>query len=179
MSGRINAYAQALYSLGQEEGTQAVILEELETLQAVFSQEPDYLRLLSAANISKEERCRLLDEAFRGKVQPYVLNFLKLLTEKGHIRKFTDCCRYYREQYDADNGILPVDVVTAVALTENQRQALIDKLSGITGKTIRLNNRVDPDCLGGVRLDYDGKRVDGTVRNRLATIRNMLENTVL
>lgn len=179
MNRRASAYAQALYSLGCDEGIEAIMLEELEALQTAFLQEPDYLRLLSAANISKEERCRMLDEGFRGKVQPYVLNFLKLLTEKNYIRYFSDCCRSYREQYDEDNGILPVDAVTAVALTENQRQALTEKLSRITGKTIRLNNRIDPDCLGGVRLDYDGKRVDGTVRNRLDSIYHMLENTVL
>jgi len=179
MSRQIYAYAQALYSLGREEGIEKEILDELEALQAAFSQEPDYLRLLSAANISKEERCRLLDTGFRGKLQPYLLNFLKLLTEKNCIRYFSDCCADYREQYDADNGILSVHAVTAVALTEKQKQALTEKLCAITGKTIRLNNRIDPDCLGGVRLDYDGKRVDGTVQSRLAAIHNMLEKTVL
>jgi len=42
-----------------------------------------------------------------------------------------------------------------------------------------VHNRIDPECLGGVRLDYDGKRVDGSVANRLETVRNMLKNTVL
>lgn len=179
MSQSVNAYAQALYSLGREEGIETALLEEMEVLQAAFLQEPDYLRLLAAANISKEERCRMLDEGFRGKIQPYLLNFLKLLVEKNRIHSFLSCCRDFREQYDMDNGILAVNAVTAVALTEKQQQALTEKLSRITGKTIRLHNRVDPGCLGGVRLDYDGKRVDGTVRNRLTSIHKMLENTVL
>ena len=49
----------------------------------------------------------------------------------------------------------------------------------LTDKTVELTNRIDPACLGGVRLDYDGKRVDGTVRSRLDAIHNMLKNTVL
>ena len=53
------------------------------------------------------------------------------------------------------------------------------KLSRLTGKTIELVNRVDSACIGGVRLDYDGKRVDGSVANRLESIRNLLKNTVL
>ena len=48
-----------------------------------------------------------------------------------------------------------------------------------TGKTVDLINQVDPAVLGGVRLDYDGKRVDGTVQNRLDTIGSLLKNTVL
>jgi F0F1-type ATP synthase delta subunit len=38
---------------------------------------------------------------------------------------------------------------------------------------------VDAACIGGVRLDYDGKRVDGTVSNRLEKLGSLLKNTVL
>ena len=173
------AYAQALYSLAKDEGLSQTILEELKALDAVLCQEPDYLRLLAAPNLSKEERCGILDKGFRGKIHPYLLNFLKILTEKGYVRQFSDCCKAYIQQYNEDHHILPVCAVTAVALSDAQAEKLTAKLAQITGKTIELSNRVDADCLGGVRLDYDGKRVDGTVRNRLDAIRSMLKNTVL
>ena len=64
-------------------------------------------------------------------------------------------------------------------ITDAQSKALSEKLARITGKTIELENRVDPACLGGVRLDYDGMRVDDTVSHRLETIGNLLKNTVL
>lgn len=174
-----SVYGQALYSLACDEDLSGQILNELFALQQSFSQEPDFLRLLSAPNLSKQERCQILDDSFRGKVQPYVLNFLKILTEKGYVRHFSDCCSAYRESYNADNGILPVKAVTAVALTQAQRERLSGKLAGITGKTIELENQVDPAVLGGVRLDYDGKRVDDTVSHRLDAVRSMLKNTVL
>ena len=176
-SGTVSA--QALYSLAKEEGLSQTILEELKVLEEVLHREPDYLRLLAAPNLSKEERCGILDESFRGKLHPYLLNFLKILTEKGYVRQFGACCKAYTQQYYEDNHILPVCAVTAVALSEAQAEKLTAKLAQITGKTIELSNRVDADCLGGVRLDYDGKRVDGTVRNRLDAIRSMLKNTVL
>ena len=49
----------------------------------------------------------------------------------------------------------------------------------MTGKTISLTNRIDPDCLGGIRLDYDGTRMDDTVLHRLESVRKLLKNTVL
>lgn len=174
-----SAYAQALYSLAKEEGLTQTILEELKALDAGFAEEPGFLRLLAAPNLSKEERCGILDESFRDKVHPYVLNFMKILTEKGYVRHFDRCCKAYREQYNEDNGILPVCAVTAVALNDAQSKKLTDKLCAITGKTVELTNRVDPRCLGGVRLDYDGKRVDGTVQSRLDAVRALLKNTVL
>ena len=174
-----STYAQALYSLIKDEGDTGSVLQQLTALEESFRAEPDFLRLLDTPNLSKDQRCRILDDSFRGRIDPYVLNFLKLLTEKGYIRRFSDCCQAYREQYNEDNGILPVCAVTAVPLNETQTAKLTAKLTKITGKTVQLTNRVEPDCMGGVRLDYDGKRVDGTVQGRLDAIRSLLKNTVL
>jgi F-type H+-transporting ATPase subunit delta len=167
-------YGLALYALAKDEQLDKEILEQLQVLDTAFSQEPDFLRLLATPNLSKEERCALLDDSFRDRVHPYVLNFLKVLTEKGLARSFGDCCKAYRQQYNEDNDIISVLAVSAVALTREQSDKLKEKLSKVTGKTVELVCRVDPQCLGGIRLDYDGKRVDGTVKNRLDSLRNEL-----
>lgn len=172
-------YGEALYGLCLEENVTSQVLGQLQVLRQSFASQPDYIRLLSSPALPKEERCRILDQGFRGKVHPYVLNFLKILTEKGYIRHFGDCCEAFRAKYNLDNGILPVTAVTAFELTQVQSQRLLEKLSFVTGKTIELTNRVDPAVLGGIRLDYDGKRVDDTIRNRLDSIRSLLNNTVL
>jgi len=172
-------YGQALYDLAVEENLTEEILQQLQVLAEAFSQEPEFMRILCAHNLSKEERCGILDSSFRGKVQPYVLNFMKILLEKGYMRHFADCCKAYKDLYNQDHGILPVRAVTAVALSDGQKQKLTEKLMAMTGKTIELTNRVDPSVLGGVRLDYDGKQVDGTVKNRMDTIGGLLKNTVL
>ncbi len=174
-----NTYAQALYALAKDEHLDAQILQEMDVLNQAFEREPEFLRLLSAPNLPKEERCEILDNSFRDTVHIYVLNFLKILTEKGYMRQFSDCCKAYRRQYNADNGILTVYAVTAAALTADQSARLTEKLAKQTGKTVELVNRIDPSVLGGVRLDYEGKRVDGTVQNRLDAIGNLLKNTVL
>ena len=172
-------YGQALYGLAKDDGISDVILQQLTVLDQSFREEPQFLRLLSAPNLAVQERCGIIDQCFRGKVHQYVLNFLKLLTEKGVIKSFSACFNSYVEQYNEDHNILPVTAVTAVALSEEQTKRLTDKLSAITGKYIAINNRIDPECLGGVRLDYDGKRIDGSVANRLESVRNLLKNTVL
>ena len=172
-------YGNALYTLARDEKLAPAVLEELGILEQSFRQTPEYLRLLSAPTLSKEERCRILDDSFRGRVQPYLLNFMKILTEKGYMRHFSDCCATFREQYNIDNGIMPVTAVTAVPLSGEQCKRLCDKLTRVTGKTIDLHNRVDPSCLGGVRLDFDGKRLDDTVSHRLDAISSLLKNTVL
>ncbi len=179
MTGAGKVYGEALYDLAREEGLTEAIGQQIAALQEAFSQEPDYLRLLSAPNLSKEERCQLLEDAFRGKVEPYLLNFMKILTEKGYILKFPQCCQAYSDRYDQDHGILRVTAQTAVPMTSAQADRLTEKLQAITGKTVVLKNQVEPQLLGGVRLDYDGKRLDDTVAHRLSSIQNLLSKTVI
>lgn len=172
-------YGEALYALAREEDLGDVILAQIRVLDESFRQEPEYLRLLSTPSLPKAERCQILDNAFRGQVQPFVLNFLKILTEKGYIRRFSDCVEAYTSLYNQEHGILSVTAVTAVALTEAQTQRLKEKLSAITGKQIALTSKLDASVLGGMRLDYDGKRMDDTVAHRLDALGSRLKNTVL
>ena len=174
-----SVYGEALYSLAVEENLSAQILEEISVLAQSFRAEPDFIRLLCTPNLSVQERCKILDDSFRSMVHPYVLNFLKILTEKGYMRHFSDCCKAYEESYNRDNGILPVTAITAVSLNPAQAEKLTEKLCQITGKQVKLHNRVDPEVLGGVRLDYDGKRLDDTVSHRLDAVRSLLKSTVL
>ncbi|MBE6947337.1 MAG: ATP synthase F1 subunit delta [Ruminococcaceae bacterium] len=172
-------YGGALYDLAEAEGLSAEILHQLQVLNKSFSQEPSYLSLLAAHRLSKEERCKILDDSFATQVHPYVLNFLKILTQKGYVRQFSNCCTAYETRYNEANNILPVTAVTAVALDAGQIKRLTEKLEARTGKAIALTNRVDADVLGGIRLDFDGKCLDDTVTHRLESVRTLLNNTIL
>ena len=174
-----NVYGGAIYDLAKDENLVEQLYKELTALDQAFAQEPGFIGLLSSANLPKYERVQVIEDSFRSNFHPYVLNFLKILTEKGYIRHFSGCCKVFVERYNTDNGILPVTAVTAVPLSDALRAKLTDKLSAITGKRVALTCKVDPDCLGGVRLDYDGKRLDDTVSHRLDSVRGLLKNTVL
>lgn len=172
-------YGGALYELAAAEELSEEILDQLQALSKSFAEEPAFVKLLCAHSLSKTERCRILDDSFAGKVHPYVLNFLKILTEKGYMRQFPDCCKAYLVRYHKDNNILPVTAVTAVALSQEQAAQLKEKLEKLTEKTVELTNRMDPNVLGGVRLDFDGKSIDDTLAHRLESVRNLLNNTIL
>lgn len=174
-----NTYGQALYDLAKDENLTEELLGQLTGLKGIFAAEPSFVQLLCTPSIPKQERCQVLDDSLRAQVHPYVLNFLKILTEKGYVRHFSGCCQVFREQFNTDHGILPVTAVTPIPLSAELREKLVQKLETVTGKSIELECRVDPECLGGVRLELDGMQLDGTVRRRLDEIRNILKSTVL
>ena len=179
MTETARMYGGSLYDLAAEEGLETRILGELEEVNALFKANPDYLHLLSTPSIPKKERCGLLDEALRGQVHLYVLNFLKILCEKGTLRELSGCARAYRVRYNQAHGILEATAPTAVAMTEQQAKSLHEKLENLTGKTIDLQTKVDLAVLGGIRLDIDGTELDGTVQNRLAALRRDIASVTL
>jgi len=177
MSRSADVYAKSLYSLAFEEGVAEEIFRQMQTVREIIAAEPDFVTLLAASNITKEERTGMLDTCLRGKIQPYLLNFLKLLTENGLIRSYGACCDAYEKLYNEDNGILTVSVVSASPLSEEQKQRLKEKLDQRTGKNVVLRCAVDPACLGGIRIDYGDQRIDGTVANRLSNVAELLKST--
>ena len=118
MTETARMYGGSLYDLAAEEGLDERILGELEGVTALLNGDAEYLHLLSIPSIPKKERCALLDEAFRGQVHLYVLNFMKLLCEKGALRELPGCVRAYRLRYNEAHGILEA---TAVSPRRRQR----------------------------------------------------------
>ena len=173
------SYGDALYELAESEALTEEIYLQLRGVRDIFHGEPDYLRILSAANLPLPERLGVLDEAFSGRVHPYLLNFLKLLTERGRIAELRCCFTRFRARYAEDRNILEATEVTAVPLGAAAVDKLAKKLGEITGKKVEMDNRVDPGVLGGVRLEYAGHALDGTLRQRLEGIEKTLSETVL
>ena len=168
-------YGDGLYALCAEERITEDVLAQLAELKILFRQNPDFIRLLSNMSIPKAERVSVADKALQGQVHPYVLNFVKLLVERGAVYEFESCESAYRESYQADHQIAEAVVTTAKPLSSDQRRKLIDKLRRMTGKEIQLKENTDPSVLGGVLLEMDGRRYDNTIRHRLGDIRQAIK----
>lgn len=166
-------YGDAIYALAVEENCLDEVLEGLELAVGVFRENPGYLTLVQNPALSKEERLGLLDEAFSG-AHLYARNLLKLLCERSAMDLCAGCLEQFRSLVYAQRGILPVEVISAVELTGEQQEALKEKLAAKTGKTILLESKLDPAVLGGVKLRYEGRELDGTTAGRLGALRHLL-----
>ena len=179
MSVAGDLYGQSLYDLAAEENLTDEILGEMEAVKGIFNENPDYITLLSEPSVPKNERLQLVDQAFDGSLQPYLLNFIKILIEKGLLREFSACQKRFRKSYNEEHGIADAVVTTAIALNERELGLLKDKLERISGKKILLKQKTDPSVLGGVRVDLEGQLFDGTVKGRLSELRRRVDETVI
>lgn len=167
-------YGAGLYELATEENIREEIHEQLKVLLESFRENPDFLRLLDTHGIRLEERFSVLDEVLAGRVHSYILNFMKILCERGAIGAFEDCAAYFHRRFNQDFGITEASVATAVPLSEDRAEALRKKLESVSGKKVVLIQTVDPQLIGGVRVEMDGRRMDNTIQTQLEQFRRSL-----
>ena len=171
-------YGKALFLITDEDGVTEKVLADIKTAESVFKANPEYVRLLDFPAITKEERVALVDEAFAG-IDYRLLNLIKILTEKRSVRLFSKVAEAFYSLYDESRGIVRVEAITAIPLTNEQSDAIAKKLSLSLGKTVVLKNTVDRSILGGVKLRYSDVQLDGSVKTRLDKFEEALKNTVI
>lgn len=164
--------------LAEECGTTDKVLADVLAADEIFNTNPKYVKLLDTPAITKAEKLLLVEEAFAS-FDESVRNLIKILCEKHSVFAFGEVKRSFSELYDASRGIEHVEAVTAVAMTSSQLQRMSEKLAAMTGKKIVINNTVSPEILGGVKLRYSGKQLDGSVKTRLENFEKSLKNTVI
>ncbi|MCD7766341.1 MAG: ATP synthase F1 subunit delta [Lachnospiraceae bacterium] len=179
MTQTARVYGGSLYELAAEESLTDTIRTQMSEVLDLFRENPDYLALLTEPSIAKEERTGLIETAFGSCVERYLVNFMKLLCEKGILREYEGCFEEYTRRYNADHNIAEAVVTSAVELTDAQKAALKDKLEKQTGKTVILTQKIDPSVVAGLRVELEGKQLDGTVKGRMAGISRKLEEVVL
>lgn len=179
MTKTAKLYGGSLYDLAAEESLTEPVMEEMDSIRQIFRENPDYLVLLSEPSIPKTERVALLNKAFDGQIQPYLLNFLGILCENGALREFGGCCDEFRSRYNADHNIAEAVVSSAVALSESQAEALKKRLEDMSKKTIVLTQKVDEGLLGGLRVELEGKQLDGTTHARLISLRKKITEIIV
>ena len=167
-------YGDGLYALAEEENLSKDILEQMLMLRSLFREQPDFTRLLGNMSLSKEERVRIIDSVLRGQIHPYLLNFLKILCERGALNEYEGCLAAFKTLYNQAHGIVEAFVTTAVALDDEQRARMTEKLSKMTGKKVVLNEKIDATLVGGVLLEMSGQRYDNTLKNRLKSIHSAM-----
>ena len=171
-------YAKALFSLSVELNTVEEDYSDLKDCSLAVSAQKDYTRIIDSPAIPKAERLGLIDSAF-SKVSEPVRNLMKILCERGRFSMLEELFEAYEALYLEYRGICRAVAVTAAPLGNDQMKRIKEKLSRITGKTITLENEIDPSVIGGIMLRYGGIQLDGSVKARLDEIERRLKSTVL
>jgi F-type H+-transporting ATPase subunit delta len=110
----------------------------------------------------------------RAKPRPATVNFLKVLLQNRRLTDLGEINRKFAETLDERAGMVLATVTTARAVPESSQDQLHAKLTGLTGKKVRVDFGTDPDLVGGVVTRIGSTVYDGSVRNQLQMIKEKM-----
>lgn len=171
-------YSEALFELAKEEKKLDRFKQDLETIDDVLDSSMELKTVLKHPKIEKSDKKAILDQLFKD-VDPYVLNFTKLLIDKSRFMHFHEICKCYYELYNDYNNIEVAYVQSATALDQKQVDAIKAMLEKKTKKTVEIKTKVNEELLAGVRIKIKDEILDNSAATRLHKMKEKVVNTTL
>lgn len=165
--------ALSLVIEAEKAGQLGELEDELFRFGRVVLAEPPLRDAITNKQVAVEHRQDLVRGLLQDKVSPSAVSLAVHAVGSRH-RSFELAIEEY-QKIAADRRQRLVAVVrSAVALTDDERDRLAAALAQMYGRNIQLNVAVDPEVLGGIRVELGDDVIDGTVSARLDEARRRL-----
>jgi F-type H+-transporting ATPase subunit delta len=169
-------YAEALFALAKRRGVLDAVRRDVERIAREVEGRAA-ASLFDARRPAEERRAQAL-ELVAGAHQ-IVRNFVLLLLDKRREAVLRGLGRAFQRRVLQDLGVAEGVVESARPLPGSEVEALARGVGRLFEKQVRLENRVRPELLGGVRVVVEGKMIDATLRGRLDELEKRLRATPL
>lgn len=173
MADTLMPYAQALYESSAETGCTQAVEKDLQDLDEVLKQNPDYLAMLGHPGATRDQKAQWLTELTAG-AEPLLTTFLTILAGHGLAGRIGDLYAAWKDCVRQANDIETVLVETPAPLAAADETALVKMLESRLGRKIELTVRVNPDLIAGLRVRARDLVLDNSVRSRLDAMREQL-----
>jgi F-type H+-transporting ATPase subunit delta len=168
-----DVYSRALFEVAKEHDVLDRVHDELGQFADALADDRNLQVFLFSPYFSSEEKkegvSRIVADA-----DPRLVNFLQLLAERHRMPVLFRIRRSFDEMWAEENRLLPVTVTSAVDLDEELVQEIGRRIGEQTGRRVELSSSVDPDVLGGLKVQVGNLVLDATVRNRLEQLRKQV-----
>ena len=172
-AGRV--YARALFDIGVQEGSVGVIYDDLHAVQAALEGlDPELQAFVNMPHFRRDDKRRIMNLVFEGKVCRPVLGLVNILVQKRRELLLNNVVEEFARYRDRHEGLVRAGVLTARKLDTDLADALRAALEQRTKRKVILHERVDPEVIGGIRVNLGDIVLDGTIRRRLQDMRRSL-----
>ena len=165
-------YAKAAFELARERNEIERWEADLGACTVVFAV-PGSLDFVASRQVPAEAKESFLRQAM-GEPTPLVWNLVRLLASKGRLVLLPQIAEEFQSLVDEHRGVTHAEVLTTVAMSEDERQALARRLSELTGKQVLVEAQEVPEILGGLVVRIGDQLIDGSTRSRLVALKREL-----
>lgn len=169
-------YARALFLVARDRGVLSEVSGELNQVAALLDSDEKLRRIFYHQLIPPEEKKKLVAELLPD-LKTETRNFLNLVLDKRRERLLPQMARQLQDMVNQAEGILEAEVITSFPLPAGIAQSLEERLSRLTGRRVRLKNRLSPDIIGGLVVQVGDRVLDASIKKRLDLLKERLRRT--
>lgn len=168
-------YAKALNASIADDAELDAIQNALLEAAEVVRDHHDFRTLITNPAVPLEKRLTALNDLLNQMKAPdTVAGLVRVLLRRGRILELPRVALFFHELADARLNRVGAEVTTAVPLQDEEREKLRKSLTAYSGREIRMTTQVDPAIVGGVVARIGDTVIDGSLRTRLARLKQSL-----
>ena len=168
-------YGSALFEVAMENRSLDATLEEVLFVKQTFLENEELSKFLLHPNIEKEEKVRVIENIYAGKVSGELTGLMTMLVLKGHQKDFLSVFDYVIAAIKEEKGIGIAYISSAVELKQEQKERIEQKLIETTKyRQIEGNYKVDPSLIGGLVIRVADTVVDSSLKTQIAELSKSL-----
>jgi len=177
VSALAQRYGSALADVAFEHKDAEKIRKDLADFAQVFAESADLRNLLSNPSVSAEAKKSVLGEiAGKMALRQEVRNFVFILVDHNRTALLGEIQQAFDAEMNRRLGIVDAMVTSAHELSAAEKSRLAQSLERVTGKKIQAQYQLNPQLIGGARVQIGSTIYDGTVRERLNRLHSQLES---
>jgi F-type H+-transporting ATPase subunit delta len=173
-ANRSQAYAAALYAVANSEGQLSSVGDELFAVARAIEGNDALREALGDPHLPAERRQQIIEELLGSRTSDVTLGLASMVVAAGRGRELPAIVDALLEMSASQEGRQVAEVRSAIDLSEDQRERLAEALKRATGSDVDVRVVVDPSVVGGLVARVGDQVIDGTVRHRLAQLRESL-----
>ncbi|WP_026572682.1 F0F1 ATP synthase subunit delta [Bacillus sp. UNC438CL73TsuS30] len=167
-------YASALFQIAKEQQILSQVEEDLRVVKEVIQTNKDLKAVLSSLKLSKENKKAILKQAFAN-INGFVVNTLMILMDRHREGEIIEVVNQFIELAYEASGVAEAEVSSVRPLSDAEREAISATFAAKVGKqSLRIENIVDSELLGGVKVRIGNRIYDGSLRGKLDRLQRKL-----
>jgi F-type H+-transporting ATPase subunit delta len=166
-------YARSLFEVAKENDKLDEIHEELDQFADAMSESRELQVFFFSPYFSSQEKKDGIGKIVDGGDE-YFVRFLELLAERHRMPAVFRIRRELDRMWAEENKLLSVTLTSAVELDDDIKDDIRKKIEDETGRKVEFDSKVDPDLLGGLKLQVGNFVMDASVRSRLEKLRKQV-----
>lgn len=167
-------YAEALFDIAEKTNTTDSVTEDICLIFDTFNENAELQSFLSNPIIKLEDKKDSIKQIFEGKVTSSSMNLLYLLADNSRFEAISEIKNAYIELIKQKQNLVTVTAITAVEMKDYLKERLQNKLEEKLSKRVEIVYSIDPEIVGGMIVEVEGKTIDNSVVTKLKNIKKQL-----